>query len=85
MSSESLLVELLGAGAFAFETAEVGTGTTLAVIDGFFLFLSSDESDEDDVSCFFCLPTLTGVVGAINLNRIRFTSEVKWIRNITFS
>ncbi len=75
LSSESLLVELLAAGAFAFDTAEVGVGTTLVVIDGFFL-LSSDESDDDDDSCFFCLPTLTGVVVAINLNRIKLTSQV---------
>ncbi len=78
LSSESLLVELVDVFVLAFEATEFDVVTGLVVIDGFFLS-SSDESDEDDVSCLFFLPAftvvvtvgffangVTGVVGAIN-------------------
>jgi len=61
LSSESLLVELVDVFVLAFEATEFDVVTGLVVTDGFFLS-SSDESDEDDVSFLFFLPTFTGVV-----------------------
>ncbi len=100
LSSESLLVELLDTFVLAFEVAEVGVATGLVVVvddDGFFL-LSSDESEEDVVSCLFFLPAftgvvtvgffangVTGVVGAICLNEVKFRKKIKRIKCITFN
>ena len=58
MSSESLLLELLGAFAFAFGAAEVTTG--LVTVDGFFLSSSDESEDEEEVSCFFLLVAFAG-------------------------
>ncbi len=88
LSSVSLLVELLGAFAFAFEATEMGAVAGFVVTDGFFL-ASSDESDDDDVSCFFLLAAaftgvvtigffangVIGVVGAIRLDKVKENSN----------